>query len=117
MIVSVHTCTYVVYFLSAYRWWIFHDALDQLVILGVVNEVESALRSYECKTTAKQHESANSEIKIEKIKFLKMTNRSCKRLKEISCKRDPFCSKARKQRNDSKTCSVVFFCFLEFAKK
>ena len=48
----------------------FHDALSQLVILGV-NEVESALRSYEGKTTAKQHESANSEMKIGK-KIFKM---------------------------------------------
>ena len=40
----------------------FHDALNQLVILGVINEVESASRSYECKTTAKQHESAKTEI-------------------------------------------------------
>ena len=32
MIVSVHTSTYVVYFLGAYRWWIFHDALDSLLV-------------------------------------------------------------------------------------
>ena len=41
----------------------------QLVILGVVNDIESALRSYECKTTAKQFESANSENEDRKMNF------------------------------------------------
>ncbi len=45
-----------------------YDALDHLLVfLGVVNEIESALRSYECKTTARQYESANLKSKIEKL--------------------------------------------------
>ena len=52
-----------------------YDALDHLLVfLGVVNEIESALRSYECKTTARQYESANFEIKNRKINLKKNGN-------------------------------------------